>query len=166
MKFEEMKKQQIELYSVGGQIVTVGDLVQEIRLHRRDNFFNRLFSVEEGKSKSSFVFDAIGFLAAMEDFNYYFNLDDVNYEGFITYDVIAGSDWVWHCKTTITWVDCYPVAFGSIAFHTTAVANENVNMDRIYAMNGTGLELRVIKKDLKVISPEDALEKSRRNNCK
>ena len=166
MKFEDVKNQQVELYHIGGQIVSIEDMVKELRMHRRNNFLRRLLSIEEGKSNNFCTFDAIGFQAAVENFHRHFNMDGGNYEGTITYDVIAGSNWVWHCKTTITWVDTYPIAFGAFTYETTVVENEHVKMDRIYAVNGTGLQINVIKRDIKEVSTEEAFERSRRNSCK
>lgn len=165
MTFEDAQCEKVELYPIGGQIVSIGDMIQEIRAHRRDLFFRHLFSIEEGDHSNNCCFDAIAFLAATEDFEQYFRFNEVNFEGSITYDVVAGNDWIWHCKTTITWVDTYPIAFGAFKYHTTVVENETVWAERIYVMNGTGLDLRVFKKELKSLSGADALERTRRNHC-
>ena len=166
MNFEETKKQKIDLSPIGGQLVSIGDMIEEIREHRRNDFLRHLFSLNEGDKSGSKTFDSIGFLAAIENFEHYFDTEGVNYDGTIIYDVIAGNDWVWHCKTTITWKDAYPMVYGVIEYVTTVVENEKVIPDYINTMSGTLLEINVIQKNLKVITPPDAIERTRRNNCK
>ena len=166
MKFEDAMKQKVELYPIGGQTVTIEDLVKEVQMRRRDIFLHRLFSTEAGNRHCVGLFDAIGFLAATANHQVYYDCDGDNREGTITYDVIAGGDWVWHCTTTISWVDTYPIVYGALKYETTIENNENVDNNRIYALNGTSLEIKVIQKNIKTISRLDALERTRRNNCK
>lgn len=164
MKFEEMKEMLVDLSSIGGQNVSIGEMVRELRTHRRNAFFRLLFSIEEGQRNGKYVFDAIGFLAAIEDFEHSFHEDGGSYEGNIIYDVTAGGDWVWHCKTTITWQNTFPILFGYLQYHTDVIENENVNKNRINAMSGTGLEIHVIKKELRLVTQKEALERSKPNN--
>ena len=160
MKYEDCKNMVFDLSSIGGnRPYTLDDLVREVVCCRSSRFFKGLFDAV--KSENGFVgnmtFDAIGFLAATKDFDSY--LSDEGYEGELLYDVIAGSDWVWHCKTTITWRSALPIAGGFLYYHTDLVPGENVNPNSIAAMTGTSMEIKIIKNDLKPITFMDALKR-------
>ncbi len=160
-KFEEMKELRVDLASIGGREVTIEDMVREIRVSRRERFFNLLLSIEEGEEGPSTCFDAIGFLAATENFGYSFMPNETNYEGTIHYEVTVGNDCVWKCKTEISWKAIIPTAFGHMSYKTEVVPNENVKANRINALNGTLQSIRVIKKDLKILDRMEAYERSK-----
>lgn len=161
-KFEDCKDMTFDLSSIGGNHpYTLNELVREIVSHRRNGFIHNLLALEEGESNGSKVFDAIAFLAATDEF--YLDGCSINYEGEIIYDVIAGGDWVWHCKTTIIWASALPIAGGSYKYHTEIVPNENVKNHRINAMTGTSMTVKVIKKKLKSFTFQEALQRDLAN---
>lgn len=162
MKFEDCKEMIIDLSTLGGRELTIEELVSEVVSNRRRRFIHNLFSLNTGESNSLATFDAIGFKAATNDFTEHFHLNSENYEGTIWYEVVAGSDWKWRCKTVVEWHSALPLAFGVLSYHTDMVANENVKENRIHAMNGTLLKLKVITNNLKPLSKEEVLERDRR----
>ena len=160
--FEDCKNLTFDLTSIGGnRPYTLGDLVNEIVVHRRDNFIRNLFAMTDGQTDGSRTFDAISFIAATSDFEEY--ASDVNYEGEILYDVIAGGDWVWHCKTTVTWNSARPIVGGRYQYHTDFVPNETVKKNRVNAMTGTSMRINVIKNSLKSFSYKEAAQRDLEN---
>lgn len=159
MKYEDCKDMLLDLSSIGGnRPYRLEELVGEIICHRRTNFWMNVFSVmEESSSPHSYVFDAIGFMAATKDFYEYLHHDGL--EGEVVYDVIAGDNWVWHCKTQITWESARPIAGGILKYHTDVVPNENVNPHRVNALTGTYMQIKVLKNGLKRITFKDALKR-------
>lgn len=159
MKFEDCKDMMLDLSSVGGnRPYTLGDLVNELVCNRRNHFINLLFAKANGKeSIGGYCFDAIGFIAATKDFDTHVATSD--FEGELLYDVIAGGDWVWHCKTTITWRSALPIAGGFLDYHTDVVPGENVNPHHIAAMTGTAMEIQIVKNDLKPLTFIDAIKR-------
>lgn len=165
MKYEDCKNMMIDLGSLGGnRLYTLEEIVKEIVCNRRERFFDQLFYAKKKLPKMVFcreAFDAIGFCAATQDF--YVHLTDSGYEGEILYDVIAGGDWVWHCKTQITWESALPVVGGYLMYHTEVVPGEKVKTDRVNAMTGTSFSLQVLKDNLKPITFMEAVERDRIN---
>ena len=159
MKFEDCKDMILDLSSVGGnRPYTLGELVNEIVCNRRNHFINFLFAMANNKEcYGGCCFDAIGFIAATEDFETHVGMS--SFEGELLYDVIAGGDWVWHCKTTITWRSALPIAGGFLNYHTDVVPGEKVNPHRIAAMTGTAMEIKIVKNDLQSLTFIDAIKR-------
>lgn len=155
MKYEDCKDMLLDLSSIGGnRPYRLEDLVNEIISHRRTNFWKTVFSVREESCRPySDIFDAMGFQAATKDF--YEHLHHEGFEGEVVYDVIAGGDWVWHCKTQITWESTLPAVGGILKYHTDVVPNEKVNPYHVNAMTGTYMQIKVLKNGLKPITYED-----------
>lgn len=161
-RFEDCKNMTFDLSSIGGNHpYTLDELINEVVRHRRSGFIRNLFALTDGQTDGSKVFDAIAFIAATSDFDT--NGSDTNYEGEIIYDVTAGGDWVWHCKTKVTWNSALPVAGGYCQYHTDVVPNENVNPYRVNAMTGTGMTITVIKNSLKSFTFKEALQRDLAN---
>ena len=155
---EQILKQEVFF---GGRPRTVKSLLDEITYHRRKVFQRMVFSCDTGSSINFLNFDSVGFVAAIKNIEEYFNINDVEYEGSIEYEVTAGGSCVWHCTTTITWVNCHPVAYGMLKYSTEVTAGDEVDMTHIDALTGTNMTIKVIKNDLKVLTKEDALERSK-----
>lgn len=161
MKFEDCKDMSLDLSCVGGKRpYTLEELVNELVCNRRNSFISALFNkANNQKSIGGYLFDAIGFIAATKDFETH--VATSNFEGELLYNVIAGSDWMWHCKTTITWTSAMPIVGGFLKYHTDVVPGENVNPNRIAAMTGTAMEIQILKNDLQPLSFWDAVERDR-----
>ena len=159
MKFEEMKEMSLDLSSLGGnRPYTLEEVVSEVVCGRRNCFFNQLFAkANNQKAFGGYRFDAIGFIAATKDFCTH--VFESGFEGEVVYDVIAGVDWVWHCKTTITWMSSYPIVGGDLMYHTDVVPGENVDSHRIAAMTGTDMKIQIVKNNLKSFTYMDAIKR-------
>lgn len=160
LQIDFLGTQDKKLY-IEGRYYSVEDLIAHMVCNKREDFWNILTTTSEGSVNSYHTFDSIGFKAFTADFNTPFILDQANYEGTIMYDVTAGHDWIWHCKTELTWKSSLPEAFGRIHYHTTIVENENIKNYRIQAMTGTSMEVRIVKNNLKFIPVNVALERSK-----
>ena len=159
MKYEDNKNLLIDLESIGGnRLFKLSEIVDELIYHRREGFIRQLLTMKDGQECNNRSFDAIGFIAATSDYSN--DSYDINYEGNIIYDVIVGNDWVWHCKTTITWKNIIPLAGGGLDYHTDVIPNENVKSHRISAMTGTQMKIRVIKNNLKTLTFEETVLRS------
>lgn len=156
-KYEDCKDMIVTLESVGGNgWFTIENLVDEIISNRRKKFFEIIKSVEEGKTRNDFLFDGISFIGATKKFiSQGFDLNGEYHEGDIEYEIVAGEDWKWHCKTTITWEPNPPFAYGWFVHDTKVTANENVKKDRIYAMSRTSMSVHVIKNNLTLVTCDD-----------
>lgn len=156
--FEDFKNMEFDLSSIGGNHpYTLHEIIKEFVHYKRNNFIQMIFSLNDNQKDCSKLFDAISFIAAISDFGIYGC--DTNYEGEIIYDVIAGSDWVWHCKTTVTWNSILPYTGGYYNYHTEVVPNENVNPSDIRALTGTRMEIIVFKNNLKKFTLKEAIQR-------
>lgn len=161
-KFEDARNMELDLSSIGGnRPYTLDEILDELLYYKRDAFIRRLFALKDGQSDCSRCFNAIEFKATTSDF--VFNHRDINYEGEIIYDITAGNDWVWHCKTTVTWRSSLPVAGGCYNFHTDIVPNQNVKPHNIQAMTGTLMSISVIKNNLRIVTSEEAFQRDMSN---
>ena len=160
MKYEDCNTMVLDLSSIGGNHpYTLEELVHEVVCHRRNRFINTLFNKASDKKDSfgGMCFDSIGFIAATKDFDTHVATND--FEGELIYDVIAGGDWVWHCKTTITWRSALPIAGGFLCYHTDVIPGENVKTNCIAAMTGTSMEIKIVKNNLNPITFMEALKR-------
>ena len=159
-KYEECKDMRIDLECIGGnRYFTIENLVNEIVRNRRKRLWRVILAIGEGEISKNFIFDAISFKAITDHYFEVFDYISKNYEGTIEYEVIAGSDWKWHCKTTITWKPNLLLAYGMCEYHTEIVANENVEENRIHLMTGTLMEIRVIRNDVSLITCDEAFKR-------
>lgn len=154
----------VDLEQFGGnRLYTVEELVTEVIENRRMNFLKNLLPMKVGEVSNRYVFDAIAFNAVIDDFGVSFTACEsanANYEGTIEYAVTAGEDWTYRLKTTITWRDGLPEAFGWLCFHTDVISTSEQVKKRNNAMTGTSMEIKVINNETKIIPKIEALNRT------
>lgn len=154
----------VDLEQFGGnRLYTVEELVTEVIENRRMSFLKNLLPMKTGELSHRYVFDAIAFNAVIDDFGVSFTeceCANANYEGTIEYAVTAGEDWTYRLKTTITWRDGLPEAFGWLCFHTDVISTSEHVKKRNSGMTGTSMEIKVINNETKVINRLEALNRT------